>query len=187
MPELARLNIAPLSSPLRKRLSLMIVTAAADRRFTLRTVFLICAIAALPLHALVANAQVICGMGQSVCGAVCYEPTLGQHCDNGIVCGAGQSACGRSCYTPTMGQRCDAGAVCGPGQMVCAGRCFSPSAGQHCDQGVVCGPGQYVCGRGSYTPSAGQQCNIATGSNKAPHKDHDRNPGSQPHPGQRHR
>lgn len=178
-------RLAPLSSPVRNSLRLMIVMVAAEARFSLRTVLLICAVAALPLHAIVANAQLICGMGQSVCGAVCYEPTLGQHCDGGIVCGPGQSACGRSCYTPTMGQRCDAGVVCGPGQMVCAGRCFSPSAGQHCDQGVVCGPGQFACGRGCYSTSAGQQCNLATGS--SPRKDHDRNPGNQPHPGKRHR
>lgn len=178
----AEQSAAPLFFRPGSNLRLVKSVVAAARTLTLRAAWLACLLAALQLHPLSAHAQVMCGFGQSVCGTACYEPVLGQHCDNGIVCGPGQSLCGRSCYTPSMGQRCDTGVVCGSGQMVCAGRCFNPADGQHCDQGIVCGPGQYACGRSCYTPAAGQQCNLTTTGGKAPHKDHDRKEDGRPYP-----
>lgn len=154
---------------------------ASDRPFRDCAV-LACLLGTIFAYPAIANAQVICGIGQYACGTLCYEPALGQHCDNGIVCGPGQYVCGGSCYTPSQGQRCDQGAVCGPGQMVCAGRCFAPAEGQHCDQGVVCGPGQFACGRSCYTPSAGQHCDQTTTEKKGERKHRERRPGDPPYP-----
>ena len=80
--------------------------------------------------------EVVCGVGQSACGSICFSPAAGQLCcpDRQTVCGVGQSCCGHNCYYPAQGQVCCAATstVCGVGQACCGASCYRPSAGESC-------------------------------------------------------
>jgi hypothetical protein len=89
-----------------------------------------------PSEGACAEPEVVCGVGQSACGSVCFSPAAGQICcpDRRTVCGVGQSCCGHNCYYPAQGQICcpSTSTVCGVGQACCGATCYRPSAGESC-------------------------------------------------------
>ncbi len=79
---------------------------------------------------------VVCGIGQSACGARCYEAAKGEKCcPNGkTVCGFGQTCCGERCFDAAKGEKCcpNGTSVCGFGQSCCGDRCYDASRGEKC-------------------------------------------------------